>query len=138
MAASGQGSASGSNAQDASLVQAQQLEDRRARAVLAKDMAALDDLLSADLLYCHSNGVIDTKGSYTAAVASPDFHYHLVDVRIDHARQATADVLVMAGALSLEADVRGARVSVRGRILACWRREDGVWRLLALQGAKGD
>lgn len=42
------------------------LEDRRYKAMLNNDVATLDQLLSDKLVYTHSNGQRDTKGSIWA------------------------------------------------------------------------
>ena len=40
------------------------LEDRRYKAMVGADKSALNELLADDLIYTHSNAVIDTKQSY--------------------------------------------------------------------------
>ena len=46
----------------------ERLEDERYDAMLSKNVTALDRLLHEDLLYVHSSGVADSKGSYLAGL----------------------------------------------------------------------
>jgi hypothetical protein len=45
-----------------------QREDALYAAMIALDYAALDDLLSSDLSYVHSTGVVESKPAYLAAL----------------------------------------------------------------------
>src|SRR5262245_60455752 len=51
------------------------LEDRRYQAMTAADVATLDELLSDDLVYGHSDATRDTKKSYLDRVAGGYFDY---------------------------------------------------------------
>ena len=51
------------------------LEDRRYRAMLAGDAAALDELCSDDLIYTHSKADYDDKRSYLHKVGTRHFTY---------------------------------------------------------------
>jgi Domain of unknown function (DUF4440) len=51
------------------------LEDRRYRAMLAGDTAALDELCSDDLIYTHSKADHDDKASYLHKVGTRYFTY---------------------------------------------------------------
>jgi hypothetical protein len=50
-------------------------EDRRYRAMLAGDTAALDELCSDDLFYTHSKADYDDKRSYLHKVGTCHFTY---------------------------------------------------------------
>jgi ketosteroid isomerase-like protein len=49
---------------DAAIDEIKVLEDRRYRAMLAGDIAVLDELCSDDLIYTHSKADYDDKRSY--------------------------------------------------------------------------
>jgi hypothetical protein len=55
------------------------LEARRYRAMTDADIAALEELLAADLVYTHSNATSDSKQSYLDKVASGHFDYGPID-----------------------------------------------------------
>jgi hypothetical protein len=51
------------------------LEDKRIAAMLAKDLKALEDMLHEQLLYTHSSGITDTKGSWLDSIKSGNVKY---------------------------------------------------------------
>ena len=57
-----------------------ELERRRFDAQIAKDTAALVDILADDLIYTHSNGHQDNKASYLTSVASGQSRYDHVAI----------------------------------------------------------
>ena len=57
-----------------------ELERRRFDAQIAKDTAALADILADDLIYTHSNGHQDDKASYLASVVSGQSRYDHVAI----------------------------------------------------------
>ena len=52
-----------------------QREDALYAAMIALDYAALDDLLSSDLSYVHSTGVVESKAAYLAALRQGLYEY---------------------------------------------------------------
>lgn len=50
-------------------------DETRVYALLAADTAALDDMLTADCLSVHSNGVVQTKPQFLAALKSGQIKY---------------------------------------------------------------
>lgn len=110
------------------------LEERRYRAMLAADIAALDALLSDVLVYTHSNATVDDKASYLDKVATSYFDYREIS-RPD-------ERIVVVGGTALVTGRMVARVIMEGkterhldnRSLAVWAREgDGRWRFVAYQ-----
>jgi len=112
------------------------LEARRYQAMTDADIATLGELLSADLVYTHSDATSDGKQSYLDRVATGFFDYgpmthpeHSIVVRGDCA-------LVfhdMRDAVLVNHETK--RV-LNSRSLAVWVREDGNWALLAFQPTK--
>jgi hypothetical protein len=51
------------------------LEDKRIAAMLAKDLKALEDMLHDQLLYTHSSGITDIKGSWLDSIKSGNVKY---------------------------------------------------------------
>ena len=60
---------------DAAREEIKALEDKRYRAMIAGDVAVLDDLCSDDLIYTHSKADYDDKQSYLHKVGTPYFTY---------------------------------------------------------------
>ena len=55
-------------AQTAATIEA--LDKAWLKAVLAKDIAALDKMYASDLVYAHASGIVDTKASYLEKLKS--------------------------------------------------------------------
>jgi len=123
--------------QEAALELAQSLENRRAQAVMDRDLVAANALLSDSLLYCHSTGLIEGKQPYLAKLAEGSATYHMFRSDVDHASMPAPDLLIATGRLHLDATVAGVLHEVRGRFLTVWRLHGADWRMEALQGVPG-
>jgi hypothetical protein len=111
------------------------LEDLRYQAMTDADIAALDELLSAQLVYSHSDASRDTKQSYLDKVATGFFDYG----PLSHPEAAIVvhgDCVIVAGDMLGEVQVDGKQRVLKSSALAVWAREDGKWRLLAFQPTK--
>ena len=111
------------------------LEDRRYQAVTAGDVAALDGLLAADLVYTHSDAVADSKQSYLEKLATGHFKYG----QISHPESSIVvhgDCALVFGDMRGEVQVAGQMRVLNSRSLAVWVRENGRWVLLAFQPTK--
>ena len=108
------------------------LEDRRYRAMLAGDTAALNELCSDNLIYTHSKADYDHKQSYLHKVGTRYFTY----LEITHPADR---ILVVEGAalvterMTAKVLVEGTIVLVDNRYLAVWVREHGAWKFVAYQ-----
>jgi Domain of unknown function (DUF4440) len=108
------------------------LEDRRYRAMLAGDTAALDELCSADLIYTHSKADYDDKPSYLHKVGTRYFAYLEITHRADRILVVDGAALV-TGRMTANVSVEGTIVHVNNRYLAVWVREQGAWKFVAYQ-----
>ncbi len=108
------------------------LEDRRYAAMVAKDVATLDELLDEKLIYMHSSGIADTKASYLEGLQTGVWDYHQVD-RSDLRTEIDGDVALVFGKLSIRITIRGEYKAFDSRALAVWHRRAGTWHLLAVQ-----
>lgn len=110
-------------------------DQERLAATLAGDTAKLENLLSNDLHYAHSDGRVQTKEQFIAAVANNKVKY-LAFVPSAVALQSISNgAVAMTGRARLVAEAGGQRVEFTLSFLAVWRQEPGHWRLLAYQSA---
>jgi len=121
---------------DVAAKQISALEARRYQAMTDADIATLDELLSADLVYTHSDATSDSKQSYLDRVANRYFDYgpiaHPEDSIVVH-----GDCAIVVGDMRGEVRVEGGQLRVlNSRSLAVWVRENGNWALLAFQPTK--
>ena len=109
-------------------------EARRCSAIGQRDREALNDVLSDDLTYLHSTGLLERKDDYimTSIAGTPrSVERGEIDVRL------FGDVAVVTGdyEVRVEPDAEspeGTVVEATG--LQVWVRREGKWRLTAHQG----
>jgi hypothetical protein len=101
-------------------------------AAIKQDKAGLDRWLADDLRYAHSNGLMQSKAEYIAAVTKGPSHYesfHETDTQI--AIYGTAAVLT-----GLE-DVKPHKgESYRVRTMEVYVKNNGHWQMAAHQSAR--
>jgi ketosteroid isomerase-like protein len=111
------------------------LEDRRYQAMTAGDVAALDELFAADLVYTHSDASSDSKQSYLDRLASGYFKYG----PISHPETSIVvhgDCVLVLGDMRGEVQIGGQPRVLNSASLSVWVREDERWLLLAYQPTK--
>ncbi len=119
-------------ADDAVVKQISELENRRYQALTDADLATLEELLSPDLVYTHSDASSDTRQSYLDKVASKALIYGVIE-------HPVSSIVVRGDSALVFHDMRGevqvgeATRVLNSRALAVWAREGGAWRLLAYQ-----
>ncbi|HEX9041067.1 MAG TPA: nuclear transport factor 2 family protein [Trebonia sp.] len=113
-----------------------ELEARRYQAMTDADIATLDGLFSADLVYTHSDATADSKQSYLDRVATGYFRYGPM-THPEHSIVVRGDCALVFHDMRGEVLVDGQTKRVlNSRSLAVWVREDGNWVLLAFQPTK--
>jgi ketosteroid isomerase-like protein len=108
------------------------LEQKRYSAMLASDVAALEDLLDDDLVYTHSFGERDDKTGYLKKVANRFFVYHEIHHTSEHiiVRENCA---IVAGTMRATATVGTAIREINNSCMAVLGKSGNQWRLLAYQ-----
>jgi len=108
------------------------LEDKRFAAMIARDFAALEQMVHAELLYTHSSGVTDTKASWIESMKSGKVKYKSVSCS---GRQVKffGDVALTRGRAAIEVDIGGQAKSLRLLFLNAWTRTPQGWKFAAWQ-----
>jgi NAD-binding of NADP-dependent 3-hydroxyisobutyrate dehydrogenase/Domain of unknown function (DUF4440)/NAD binding domain of 6-phosphogluconate dehydrogenase len=112
--------------------QIDELEDRRYAAMVDADLDTLDELLSDDVLYAHSNASVDTKASYLELLRTGALVYHSLEHTTD-AVITRPGVAIISGTMSGSIHMHGAAKTLNSRVATVWVAEDGWWRLAAFQ-----
>ncbi|WP_189510069.1 nuclear transport factor 2 family protein [Mesorhizobium sp. M1D.F.Ca.ET.043.01.1.1] len=108
------------------------LEQKRYSAMLASDVATLEDLLDDDLVYTHSFGERDDKAGYLKKVANRFFIYH--EIHYSSERIVVRDsCAIVAGIMRAKATVGNAAREIDNSCMAVWGKSKGQWRLIAYQ-----
>lgn len=102
------------------------------RATVAKDIAALGDLVTDDYLLVNSDGSTQGKSSYLADFEKPDFRIDPFAIEQPTYRVG-GDMAVTGGVMTLRWVLAGRQESRRLRIIHVWVRRDGAWRIAYTQ-----
>jgi ketosteroid isomerase-like protein len=105
-------------------------------AMLAFDYAALDELLSDDVAYIHSTGVVETKAEYFSGLRAGLYEYG--DIRITSGQtRVFPDIAITHGVMEMTVGEKGsAKGVIRLLHVLVWRAERGTWRLLLRQATR--
>ena len=102
-----------------------QLEDRRFRAMVEADAAALEELLADSMIYTHSSATTDGKASYIAGVRSKKWQYRKIERPVEEI-QVYGDTAGVAGQVRIDILVEGQPKIMKSRYTDVW-----------VKGAKG-
>lgn len=105
-------------------------ESRIRRAQLDADVAALNELISDDLLFTGPTGEVGTKSADLEAHASGAVRFREHHPEELRARVIRDDVVITAMRARLTVEVGGAVVSGTYRYTRIWARENGEWRVI--------
>jgi len=107
-------------------------DDRRAQVTIAKDRAAMDAIFASDLRYVHSSGTDEDKATYIERACTGWYDYRgLTALRREW--RVVGDIALCHGDVKIDVVARGTPKQFTSRYLQVWRRENGAWKLAALQ-----
>ena len=114
-----------------------QLEKDRFKAMINRDSMFLANALAEDLVYVHTNGMQDTKESLINKIMGGTLQYTSVDLQQADIRTFNQTVWIHGAA---KIKVRNGKdtpeIELSIRYLDIYKREDGVWKLVAWQSAR--
>jgi ketosteroid isomerase-like protein len=108
------------------------LENERYEAIIAGSFDRFADLAHPDLIYTHSNGVVDTLDSYLTKCRDGYYVYHAIEHPIDEIR-IVGDVALVVGEMNGSITSGGIAKTLKNKCLAVWIKETGHWKLSAYQ-----
>jgi hypothetical protein len=117
---------------DAEISKLRALEERRYAAMLAGDAEVLEELLHPELAYMHSTGELESKQSYLDTLRAGTSAYKSIRCD-DQTIRIHGDVGLVFHHLEADVVFEGNARHLDNRLLAVWARDDGDWRMLALQ-----
>lgn len=119
---------------DTAAAEIEALEDKRWAAQIADDYATLAELYSDSMRYTHSNGLVDTKESFLAAMENKVFDYRSQE-RSDVECTVIGDTAFVTGRARFTVVVGGGsrEVNLDARFSVVWVRDGGRWQFLGWQ-----
>src|SRR5262249_44454830 len=120
------------------LASMQALEDERAQAMDAGDVARLERLLAPGALYVHSNGVSEDGAAYLAGLATGAVGDRGITLEVTRLVHAGAAGCVLAGRMRGSVLKGGSEIQLRSLYLAVWQAgpPGEGWRLAAFQATR--
>ncbi|HEU4391688.1 MAG TPA: nuclear transport factor 2 family protein [Blastocatellia bacterium] len=111
------------------------VEKRRVEALTHNDIAALERILSDDLLYTHSSGVTETKAEYVGQLKAGTLKYVSVEHRETRVRLYGSTAL-LSGKTRIKAVARGQELNNDLTFLIVYVRQRGAWRMVSWQSTR--
>jgi ketosteroid isomerase-like protein len=112
--------------------QIRDLEQRRYAAMTGGDVDAFAALAHPELIYTHSNGVVDSLSSYIAKCRDGYYQYLALEHPIDRI-MVFENIALVYGSMSGEIISGGTHKALNNRALSVWVRLSAEWRLLSYQ-----
>jgi hypothetical protein len=114
------------------------IESRRVKAMVQRDLAALDGILADDLTYTHSGGRIDDKASFLALIEDTESSYLGVDFYpgVEVIPCGDGAVLVRGKAQIRLERATGEKPSYPVWFVDVFSKRDGRWQLVAWQATR--
>ena len=109
-----------------------ELEDRRFRAMIDCDAAALEQLLADAMLYTHSSSATDTKASYLAGIRGGKWKYKKIE-RPEENIALHGDTAVVTGKVRIEVLVDGSAKTLNSRYSDVWVKGAKGWQMVVWQ-----
>jgi ketosteroid isomerase-like protein len=108
---------------------------KRIAALVQGDVAALSPLLAEDLTYTHTNGLVENREQFLAAVSSGKIDYEVVepsDVQV----RVYGNTAVMTGRADMKIKAQGNPMAFGIRFTSVWVKGEGGWILAAWQSTR--
>jgi ketosteroid isomerase-like protein len=109
-------------------------EQSRCAALIEGDIERIAELLHADLIFFHTNGLAQTKSMLLETRRTGPFRYLQLrhsDVRVRIAGELA--VLTATISMEMENSALGTQIGLDARSMQVWRLEGGAWKLFAYQ-----
>jgi len=114
-----------------------QSEDARFRAQVEKDVAALDELVADELIYIHSNALVESKSDFLASVQSGKIVYAAMAAEDGRSvRPYGRKTAVVNGVVKVSGQYQGGQFDIRLRYTALYRKIKKVWQLTRWQSTR--
>jgi ketosteroid isomerase-like protein len=111
------------------------LDKKRMDAMGKKDTAALNAVLSDDLIYCHSSARLDTKESLIGAMESGATVYNAVEAS-DVKAQDLGSAVVLTGIARIRVTSGGKPNAFAVRFTDVYANKGGKWQMVTWQSTR--
>jgi hypothetical protein len=111
-------------------------EDARFRAQVQGDTAALDQLMTDDMLYIHSNASVDTKAIFFSNLNTGKTDYQFMEREGEPQIRSYGKMGISNGIVLAKGVNNGTPFDLRIRYTSVYLKQKGVWRLASWQSTR--
>jgi ketosteroid isomerase-like protein len=104
-------------------------------AMISKDKSILEKLTAEELSFGHSTGVVEDKSEFVQNVLSGPTTFSRIDISNQSINPA-GDIAIVRNISTINGINKGQPLDLKIGVLMIWKKEGGVWKLLARQGFK--
>ncbi len=112
-----------------------QAEQERIAAVTSANLAKLEQLLTDDLTFTHSNALVESKSDFINSIKSGTIKYEAINHKAVKVSLYN-NTAVLRGQSELKVQYKGQPVSLPIRFTAVYVKKDGHWQLAAWQSTR--
>ncbi|MBK9168753.1 MAG: nuclear transport factor 2 family protein [Bryobacterales bacterium] len=107
-------------------------EEEFGAALARMDYAALDKILADDMIYTHSNGVVDDKAQFIASLKDGTRKYESIKIH-EFTVRPYGNTAAVAAKVTMVITARGTTAPRDMRYLRFWAKKRGQWQLVGHQ-----
>ncbi|WP_322058945.1 nuclear transport factor 2 family protein [Paraburkholderia sp. J63] len=112
------------------------LERERFRAMVDGDGSSLDQLLSDNATFVHTNGKRETKQQFIDAITAGRRRYRQIEIQSQDVLPVGRETCLISGRALIEMEANNGALLYPIAYTAIQTQEDGHWRLLAWQATR--
>lgn len=110
-------------------------EKERFNAQITRDPTVLDKVLADDLIYTHSNGLVDSKQSFIQSIKEAKMVYEQINVEEQKVR-IYGKIAVVNGVCTIKAINNGQPMNLKLRYTDAYKRNGKQWQLITWQSLR--
>jgi hypothetical protein len=111
-------------------------EDMRFNAQVKKDTVLLRRILSDDLVYIHSNALVETKSDFLHSISTGNITYNSMQPEPGRTIRKYGKTGISNGIVQVKGLIQGKPFEVRLRYTAVYVKQKKNWRLVSWQSTK--
>ena len=106
------------------------------QAVIKRDRAALEKVLHPDLVYCHSNGLIENRAQQIQHMVGSSVDYEAIDFADTVVRFHGAMALVTGKVVYHQVSKKGDKTVTNLAVLSVWTKGPQGWQMIGRQSTR--
>ena len=111
-------------------------EQARYQALVKRDFLALETMIAPELVYTHSNGNLEDRQAYFAALEKRTYEFDKFETDSTQYRFLNRRAVVATGVARIAGAYQGKPFDIRGRFTALYVRRNNRWQLHTWQTTK--